>query len=97
MKHVFQGEEVDDTVEYTSWVEVLGCGEGLESFNYSHSPGGIVDLFALLLLLLVPFPDTCLYRDKEMERHGSNMPYRLQTHIISDIVQGPMVHRYSRL
>ena len=84
--HVFQCEEVDDTVEYTSRVELLRCGEGLKSFDHGHSSRGILDLFALLLLLLVPFPDTCGYRIRKMNSVGVIRPHRLQTRIISDIV-----------
>jgi len=70
--HVFQGKEVDDTIEYTSRVEFLRCGKGLKSLNHGHSPGGVLDLFALLILLLVPFPDTCRYRDKGNERRRTD-------------------------
>ena len=73
MGHVFQSEKVDDTIKYTSWVEFLRCGGGLKSFNHGHSSGGILDLFALLLLLLIPFPDTCRRRDKENEWCGNDM------------------------
>ena len=72
LEHVFQSEEVDDTIEYTSRAEFLGCGEGLKSFNHGHSPGGVLDLLALLLLLLVPFPDTYRYRDEKNERRRSD-------------------------
>ena len=70
--HVFQCEEVDDTIEDTSGAEFLGCGEGLKSFNHGHSPGGVLDLLALLLFLLVPFSDTYRYRDKKNERRRSD-------------------------
>jgi len=72
LRHVFQCEKVDNAVEYTSRVEFLRRGEGLKSFNHGHSPGGILDLLALLLLLLVPFPDTYRYRDKKNEGRRSD-------------------------
>lgn len=61
LRHIFQGEEVDSTVKYTSRIEFLRCSESLKSFNHCHSSSRVLDLLALLVLLPVPFPDTYRY------------------------------------
>lgn len=89
--HVLQGEKVDGTIVYTPRIELLRCGDGLKPFDHSNGARGILDLLALLLFLLVPFPDACHYRIQKDEGKGSNAgtcSYRLQGCLISNIIFG---------
>jgi hypothetical protein len=72
LRHILQGKKVDSTVVDASRVELLRRSDGLKSFNYRHSSGGILDLLALLLLFLVPFPDAYRHHVKRNEWRRSS-------------------------
>jgi len=71
--HVLARKKVDHTIEYTSRIEFLRCGDGLKSFDHGYGSSGVLDLFTLLILLLVPFPDTYGHRVRKSERRRSDV------------------------
>ena len=69
----------------------MRCSNALKPFDHGDSSRGILKLLSLLLLPLVPFPDTCSSPRSENERtklNAGTWPYKLQAHVISYIDLG---------
>ena len=95
LRHILQGKKVDSAIEDTSRVEFLRRSDGLKSFNNGHRSRGILDLFALLLLFLVPFPDTYRHHVEKSEWRRSSVP--VQTTDVRYQRDHPGYHRSSRI